>query len=95
MLQSKRLSDDFAESQTSQDHSDRIIAATNEHHTVKSADLQEDIVPKKDSMRNKNEDGGSSSTEKHDHADAIDDEGDEFKEQLEDNDSPPKSSKED
>ena len=55
-------------------------AAANEMHTVKSVELQDDLNPKKDSMRNKNEDGGSSSTEKHDQADAIDDEGEEFKE---------------
>ena len=55
-------------------------AAANEMHTVKSVELQDDMNPKKDSMRNKNEDGGSSSTEKHDQADAIDDEGEEFKE---------------
>ena len=40
-------------------------------------------------MRNKNEDGGSSSTEKHDQADAIDDEGEEFKD-SDDQDDPAK-----
>jgi hypothetical protein len=67
MLQSKRMSDDFAESQsTSQiDPADGILEANNEHHTVKSCDLADEVNPpannNKESMKNKNE--GSSSTE--------------------------------